>query len=263
MVDMQTLWSYRGFILASVGRDFRARYRNSLLGCVWAVLAPLAMILVYTLIFSQVMHSRLPGVASAYGYSIYLCAGILTWNLFSDILTGCTSMFVDHANLLKKLSFPWMCLPWIVLLTAFLNFAVGFLLFMGFLVITGNFPGWIVVDLLPLLALEIVFAISIGVPLGVANVFFRDVGHLLRIGLQFWFWLTPIVYTLSLLPESFQPLILMNPMTTLIVAFQTVLVQGLAPDWSLLWPLVFFTLGLFFMAGIFYRRLSVELVDEL
>ena len=83
---IRAIWAYRGFIPGSVKREFQAQYRNSLLGARWTVLNPLAMIVVYTVIFSQVMRARLPGVDSAFAYSIYLCAGILTWGLFAEII---------------------------------------------------------------------------------------------------------------------------------------------------------------------------------
>ena len=108
---LKALWTYRGFILGSVKREFQSKYSNSLLGAAWNVLNPLAMIVVYTMIFSQVMKARLAGVNSTFAYSIYLCAGILTWGLFAEITSRALNVFIENANLLKKLSFPRLCLP--------------------------------------------------------------------------------------------------------------------------------------------------------
>ena len=130
---LQSLWAYRGFIHSSVRRDFHARYRNSLLGAVWAILNPLALIAVYTLIFSQVMRARLPGIEGTFGYSIYLCAGLLSWGYFAEVTTRGQNMFIENANLLKKMSFPRLCLPVIALATATVNFAIIFGLFCLFL----------------------------------------------------------------------------------------------------------------------------------
>src|SRR3954465_3317713 len=99
-------WSYRGFILGSVQREFQSKYRNSMLGAAWTVLNPLAMIVVYTVIFSQVMRARLPGMDSKFAYSIYLCAGVLTWALFAEIVGRAQNVFLENANLIKKISFP-------------------------------------------------------------------------------------------------------------------------------------------------------------
>ena len=135
---LHSAWMYRGFILGSVQREFQTRYQNSLLGALWTVLNPLAMILVYTVVFSQLMQARLPGVANGLAYGIYLCAGILTWGLFAEIIGRCQSVFLEHANLLKKLSFPRICLPLVVVLNALVNFAIIFALFLGFLLVTNS-----------------------------------------------------------------------------------------------------------------------------
>ena len=103
---LQDIWNYRGFILGSVKREFQLKYRNSLLGAAWTVLNPLAMILVYTVIFSQVMHNRLPGNPNQYSFSIYLCSGLLTWSFFSEIVGRSQTVFLEHANLIKKINFP-------------------------------------------------------------------------------------------------------------------------------------------------------------
>ena len=209
------LWAYRGFIVGSVMREFQSKYRNSLLGAAWTVINPLAMIIVYTVIFSQIMKAKLPGVDTTFAYSIYLCAGILTWGLFAEIVGRAQNTFLENANLLKKLSFPRLCLPVTVVANAGLNFAIIFGLFSAFLVLSGNFPGWPYLALLPLLAILVAFAIGLGITLGVLNVFFRDVGQFFGIFLQFWFWLTPIVYPVSILPERLQPYMNLNPMARL------------------------------------------------
>ena len=183
----KALWAYRGFILGSVKREFQSKYRNSLLGAAWTILNPLAMIVVYTVIFAQVMRAKLPGVDSTFAYSIYLCAGVLTWGLFAEIAGRAQGIFLEHANLLKKLSFPRLCLPVIVVANASLNFAIVFGLFTAFLLISGNFPGWTYLALLPVLAIQVVFAIGLGISLGVLNVFFRDVGQFFGIVIA---WLT-------------------------------------------------------------------------
>lgn len=264
MVLLRALWAYRGFILGSVAREFQSRYRNSVLGAAWTVLNPLSMIVVYTVIFSQVMRARLAGAEGVpYAYSIYLCAGVLTWGLFSEITSRGQTVFIDNANLLKKLNFPRISLPVNVVLGALLNFAIVFALFTGFLVVTGSFPGWVFLGLVPVLAILVLFALGLGISLGVLNVFFRDVGQFFTIFLQFWFWLTPIVYPASILPERLRPLLAANPMASLVAACQDILVHGRWPDWtSLALPLVL-ALALCAWGWRLFRRHSGELVDEL
>ena len=263
-MDMvKALWTYRGFISGSVKREFQSKYRNSLLGAGWTVLNPLAMIVVYTIIFAQVMRAKLPGVDSTFAYSIYLCAGVLTWGLFAEITGRAQNMFLEHANLLKKLSFPRLCLPVIVVSNAGLNFAIVFGLFTAFLLMSGNFPGWAYLALLPVLAIQIAFSIGLGISLGVLNVFFRDVGQFFGIFLQFWFWLTPVVYPISILPERLQPLMSLNPMARLAGAYQTILVSGQWPNWRALLPVAVLALLLCALGFHLFRKHAGEMVDEL
>src|SRR3546814_15473973 len=127
------------------------------------------MILVYTVIFSQIMRAKLPGIDSTFAYSIYLCAGLLTWGLFAEIVGRSQNVFLEHANLLKKLSFPRLCLPVTLVLSSLVNFAIIFGLFTVFLVISGNFPGLPIVAVLPVLAIQIAFAIGLGMEIGRAS----------------------------------------------------------------------------------------------
>lgn len=260
---LKPLWAYRSFILGSVKREFQSKYRTSMLGAAWTIINPLAMILVYTVIFSQVMRAKLPGIDSAFAYSIYLCAGALTWGLFAEITGRAQNMFLEHANLLKKLSFPRLCLPVIVVANASLNFAIVFGLFTIFMVISGNFPGWAYLALLPVLAIQVTFAIGLGISLGVLNVFFRDVGPFFGIVLQFWFWLTPIIYPAAILPERFQNLISFNPMAQMSAAYQTIMVNGHWPNWQTLCPAALISLLLCALGFRLFRKHADEMVDEL
>jgi lipopolysaccharide transport system permease protein len=261
--SLRYVWAYRGFIRGSVQREFQSKYRNSLLGAAWTIINPLTMIVVYTVIFSQIMRAKLPGLDSAYGYSIYLCAGVITWGLFAEIVSRSQSMFLDNANMLKKLSFPRVTLPLIVVLNAALNFAIILGLFLVFMVLSGNFPGWAMLAVIPVLVIQIIFASGLGMVLGVLNVFFRDVGQFFGIFLQFWFWLTPIVYPANILPEGVKALMVFNPMYPLISSYQGIFVQGLWPNWAgLLLPL-FLGLMLCYLGLKLFQRHAGDMVDEL
>lgn len=260
---LRGLLAYRGFILGSVKREFQSKYSNSLLGAAWMVLNPLAMIVVYTVIFSRVMHSRLPGTDSIFAYSIYLCAGVLTWGLFAETVGRAQNVFLDNANLLKKLSFPRICLPIIVVLNAGLNFFIIFSLFTVFLVLSGNFPGWAFLAIAPVLAVQVVFSIGLGMVLGVLNVFFRDVGQFFGIALQFWFWFTPVVYPLTVVNGGIARLIALNPMTPLVTAYQGILVAGQWPHWVSLAPVGVAGLLLCALGMHLFHKHAGEMADEL
>lgn len=261
--SINNLWAYRGFILGSIKREYQSKYLNSMLGAAWTVINPLAMIIVYTVIFSQVMHSKLPGVQNNFAYSIYLCAGILTWGFFSEIVSRAQNVFIEHANLLKKLSFPRLCLPVVVVLNAGLNFSIIFSLFTVFLVVTGNFPGWVWFALFPVLLIQVAFAIGLGITLGVLNVFFRDIGQFFSLFMQFWFWFTPIVYPESILPDRVKYFMVLNPMAPLIQAYQQILVSAQWPAWSSLVPVALIALVLCAFGIRIFRKCAGEMVDEL
>ncbi len=263
MSMIKALWAYRGFILGSVKREFQSKYRNSLLGAAWNIINPLAMIVVYTVIFAQVMRAKLPGVDSIFAYSIYLCAGSLTWGMFAEMVGRSQNMFLDNANLLKKISFPRITLPIILVANAGLNFAIVFGLFLAFLVVSGNFPGWVAVSIVPILLLQIAFAIGLGMVLGVLNVFFRDVGQFFGIFLTFWFWLTPIVYPPNILPERIKPLMALNPMAPVMAAYQGILVNQQWPQWTSLWPTVLLAAALCLLGLYLFKKNVGEMVDEL
>jgi lipopolysaccharide transport system permease protein len=260
---LTSVWRYRGFIGGSVKREFQIKYRNSLLGAAWTVLSPLSMIVVYTVIFSQVMGTRLPGVTSSFAYSIYLCAGVLTWGLFAEITTRSQTVFIENAGLIKKLQFPRLCLPVIVVLNSGVNFAIIFGLFTAFLVLSSNFPGWAYVAIFPVLLVQIMFSIGLGMILGVLNVFFRDVGQFFSIVLQFWFWFTPVVYPVAALPAQIRDLLVWNPMASVIGAYQTILLHARLPDWLSLAPAALAGLLLCVLGLQLFRKRAGEMVDEL
>jgi len=260
---LRGLWAYRGFVLGSVKREFQSKYTNAMLGAVWSVLSPLAMILVYTVIFSEVMRAKLPGNDSSAAYSIYLCAGILTWGLFAEIVARGQGMFLDQANLLKKISFPRICLPVIVVLNSLVNFGIIFGLFTAFLLVSGHFPGAVFFAIVPVLIVQVLLAIGLAMIVGVLNVFFRDVGQFVTIAVQFWFWLTPIVYPASILPAQFRPVLDYNPMAPIIQSYQTILVQGELPHWERLWPVTLLALVLCVLGMRLFRKRAGEMVDEL
>lgn len=262
-VAIKALWNYRGFIFGSVKREFQAKYTNSMLGISWAIIQPLAMIIVYTVIFSQIMRAKLPGVESVFGYSIYLCAGIITWGFFAEIVGRSQNIFIENATLLKKLSFPRLCLPVTLVVSASLNFLIIFSLFVVFMLVTGQFPGFAFVAIFPVLAIQVLFAIGLGVSLGVLNVFFRDIGQLFAVVLQFWFWMTPIVYPANILPAQLQPFMQLNPMASVIGAYQQILVHGQLPNWLSLWPTAVLSICLCLLGLRLFKKHSGELVDEL
>jgi lipopolysaccharide transport system permease protein len=150
-----------------------------------------------------------------------------------------------------------------VVLSAGVNFFISFVLFTGFLLLSDNFPGLPFLAFIPVLFIQVVFSVGLAVLLGVLNVFFRDVGQFYGIVLQFWFWFTPIVYPASILPEPVRRLLNLNPMATLVAAYQEILLDGRLPDWRPLAPVAAAGLVLCLFSWWLFKRHSGEMVDEL
>lgn len=257
---------YRVFVLSSIRREVESQFRGALLGSAWILIQPLALILIYTLVFSQVMGARLPGVESNLGYSIYLMAGLLPWMFFADGLARLQSVFVAHANLMKHASFPRIALPLIALGTASFSFFVTVMLFFGFLVLAGAFPGWVVLAALPALVIQILLILGLGVLAATLNVFFRDIGQAVSVGLMLWFWLTPIVYPASILPGWAQDWLWLNPFATLAQHYQQIMLHAVVPepgDWLALMGVALLSVALLTLSWHTYRKRMPEMVDEL
>ena len=260
---LRECWDFRGFILSSVKRNFVSRYLGTHLGFFWAIAQPLAMILIYTLVFAELMKSALPGHDSKYAYSVYLCAGMLTWQLFSDLLNRSVGIFVQNAGLLKKVNIPKLALPIVVALSGLSNFGVILGLFLAFLAIIGSFPINAIAALIPALILVVAFALGLGVLLGTINVFYRDVEQVTTMLLQFWFWLTPIVYPARALPDFFASVLAWNPLVPIVIFIQSIFLEDRVPPWETLVYPATIAVGFLVLGLVAFRRLSGEIVDEL
>ena len=263
---IRDIWRYRGFVQGSIRREIVTQYRGSLLGAAWVLIGPMAMILIYTLVFSHLMRSRLVGVDSAFGYSIFLCAGLLPWTFFAESLTRLQAVFVTNGNLMKKAMFPRICLPIVALGVAGFNFVVIVSLFLIFLVVSGSFPGLVLLAALPALSVQIALATGLGMLFATLNVFFRDVGQAVTLLLQFWFWLTPIVYPLASLPGWAQSVLVWNPLAVIVSHYQSVLLYQRLPDptaWLGLSGVAGPALASLWLGLATYRRRFGEMVDEL
>lgn len=260
---LQSVWSYRGFIRGLILQEFRDRSARTLWGHAWVVIEPAVQIAIYVVIFSSVLQARLPGTSDRLSYSIYLCSGLLAWNFFASLLLQGRTLFVEHADLLRTMRFPRVALPIALLGRNAINAAIPIVMFLALVALLGRFPGPIVLAALPFLLIQTLLGISLAVLVGTLNVFIRDVGSFVGVAVQFWFWLTPIVYPMEIVPEAARTLMAWNPMRHVVGAYQTVLVQGTAPDWSTLVPLSVFTLAVLAGSWGVFRSLSPDLVDEL
>ena len=256
-------WRYRHFILSSIQSDFRARFARSRLGGAWIILHPLTQVAMYALILSSVLSAKLPGIDNKYAYAIYLMAGMLAWSLFSEVVTRCLTIFIESGNLLKKIVFPKVCLPLIVTGVALVNNLLLLLAIILVFALLGHVPGWTLLWLPVMLALTVALGIGLGLVCGVLNVFMRDVGQVLPVLLQLWFWVTPIIYMPSIIPETYRSFLALNPIYPLVTGYQNILMLGTAPPFSELLWVIGLAAGLLGIALFIFRRASPEMVDVL
>jgi len=260
---LSAVWAYRYFIISSIRSELKSRFARSKLGALWMVLHPLAQVLVYALVLSQVMRAKIPAVETQYAYPIYLLSGIIAWTLFAEILQRSLNIFIVNGNLMKKMRFPKLVLPLIVIGTALVNFMIFLVVMFVVFAALGHFPYHALYWLPLLVLLTIALASGIGLFLGTLNVFIRDIGQFTEVMMQFWFWLTPVVYMISIVPEQFRPLIYLNPMTGIVLGFQNVLLYDKAPDISLLvYPTIFALISLGAALIVFYKARE-EMADVL
>ncbi len=259
----RSLWEYRGFVWSSIRNEFVARFARSRLGGLWMIINPLAQVGIYALVLSNVLAAKLPGIDNRYAYALYLMAGILAWSLFSEIIGRCLTLFIDQGNLMKKMRFPRITLPVIVVGSCLLNYV---LLFAALLVVFALFGQTLSVQLLwiaPLTLVVTALAVGIGLVLGVLNVFVRDTGQVVPIVLQAWFWLTPIVYPANIIPDEFKGFMAFNPMYPIATAYHDALVYSRMPDVSVLIVPTIVAVVLMLFGLIMFRRAAPEMVDVL
>lgn len=257
------IWRYRQFIYSSIRNEFKGRFARSKLGGAWMVLNPLFLVLMYALVLSVVLSSRIEGIDNRFSFSIYLTAGMLAWSLFSEIVMRCMNIFIDNANLMKKIVFPKICLPLIVTGSVLVNNILLLFSIIGIFLVLNHYPGVNVLWLPLLFAVTIILGLGIGLILGVINVFIRDVGQVVSIVLQFAFWFTPIVYSVNIIPAKYRGLLALNPMTHVVFAFQNVLVFGRPPDWYGLSIVTVCSLILLAFGLFIFLRASAEMMDVL
>jgi lipopolysaccharide transport system permease protein len=264
MKDMlMALWNYRHFIESSIRNDLRSRFVRSRLGALWMILQPLTQVAIYSLVLSRVMAAKLPGINNRYAYVIYLMAGMVAWSLFAEVVTRSLTVFVENGNLMKKMAFPRVCLPVITGGASLVNNLLLLVVAIGLFTLMGH-PLSLAMLWLPLLiAVNLAFALGLGLILGVLNVFVRDVAQVMAVVLQLLFWLTPIVYMSNIVPDRIHALLEFNPMLHMVVAFQSVILYGRSPDIVGLVVIAVTAVTMLLFSLILFRRAAPEMVDVL
>ena len=259
-----SLWSYRALIWNFARRDLKARYKGTLLGWIWSLVVPLATLLIYTLVFSVIFRAQPPDLGNGEPgiFPVWLFGGLIAWTFLSQSVQLGIPTLLGTGPLLQKVYFPShvpvLGMMGAIIVQTFIELGI----FAVILVLLGNvgitwllFPAWT--------AIFLVFVASIAFSLAVVNVYYRDVQHLTGVALQLIFFLTPIIYTVDLVPVDWngiplQQLILLNPVAQFVVAFRE-LANGLeAPDVSTWLVLLGWAAVAFVCAAFVYRRWGMD-----
>ncbi len=260
---LSALFQHRTLIASLVRQEFQLRSARASWGLGWLVIEPAIQIAIYTIIFGAVLSARLPGDNPPFAYGLYVCTGLLTWNLFTQIVTRGLNLFLEHATLIQTLQFPRSALPLALVIVSTIQFAIGMTLFLLVLWGLGHLHPIPILATLPALAIQTTLALGLAIICGTLHVFFRDVGYATSVILQFWFWLTPIVYPLEIVPEPARTFIAANPLTPLFQIYQRAVLKGAMPDVLILPVPLVIALATILGAWLLFRTVSAEIVDEL
>ena len=224
--EIRTLVAYRDLVYTLTLLRITVRYKQSVLGWIWAALQPLAVMTVYTLVFSWVAKVRSEGVP----YPVFVLSALLPWIFFSSAVSNAVNGLVGHADLLSKLHFPREIIPLSYVFAALVDFVIACFILSGLMVYYRFAFRWTTLYALPVIAILIVFTSAIALFLSSIQVRFRDVAAALPVILQIGVFATPVAYSLNAVPARYQRLYLLNPVAGLIENFRRVVTHGMAPD---------------------------------
>jgi len=242
-------------------RELAARYKGSALGILWAILTPVVMIAIFTIIFAGIFKAKFGSSDSQWDFALYLFCGLLPWNAFQEALTSSSNVVVTRANLVKRVVFPLEALPVAQTLAAILNQLFGTIaLLLGMILIRHELHATLVY--LPLLLIPQFIATLGGAwLLASLGVFIRDIVQGTTLVLMAWMYLTPIIYPESIVPQAYRRIINLNPFSALIRSYRRIFLEGLPPDWTGLLYFLAFALMAFLLGYWWFARSRKNFAD--
>ena len=254
---LRRLSEYRDLLLTLSIHRINVRYRQTLLGIAWAVLQPLVLMVVFALVFSRLARMPSEGVP----YALFAYAALLPWTFFSTAVVNATGSLVNHTQLITKVYFPREILPLTYIVAALFDFALG-------LVALAALMAWFDVPLtsavflvVPLVALMATWALAVSLITSAVQVRWRDIGVAMPVIVQIGMFVSPVIYPLSVVPDAWRAVYLLNPMAGIIQAFRDVLLRGIRPEAT---PLVFaiaVTAVMLPLAYLFFKRAEATMAD--
>ena len=258
-LDFRELWAYRELAYFLAWREIKVRYKQTAIGVAWAVLQPLAMMAVFTVFFGKLGNLPSDGIP----YPLFTFAALLPWQLFSRTITECTNSLVADQRLITRVYFPRIIIPLATTISGIVDFAISAGLLVALMFFYGVVPGIEIVWLPAFILLMLIAALGVGFWLSALNVEYRDVRHALPFVNQFWLFVTPVVYSSSLVPERWQVVYGLNPMVGVVEGFRWALLGvGKGPSPMLIVSAVI-TVALFVTGIIWFQRREQTFVDTL
>jgi lipopolysaccharide transport system permease protein len=250
-----------GLIIELTKRDFIERYSGSALGFTWSFIYPLINILIYMIIFGNLMGARLPGTSSVWGYGIYLISGLVPWTAFANTVTRSSTVFLDKKNIITKIHIDLPRLPLFIVFSETITFIVTLVIFLCILLITGfTFSPYLL--LIPVVYfIQQLFAYSLGFFLAIIVVFLRDLKEVVIISFQIWFWFTPIVYVFDILPPLAQQILFWNPALAFISAYHDIFIVEKMPSFVYLTLVLIMSLFLLVLDYMIFKKLEKDIRD--
>lgn len=226
MKHIRTLYRYRYLLWMWTLREIKVRYKQSILGGAWAILQPLSLAIIFTVVFS--LFARVP--TDGVPYPIFAYAALVPWTLLATSVSFGIPSLVNNMNLVTKAHFPREILPIGVIMAALVDFGMGSAIFVVMLAIYQVPTHWTVAWVPLLILVQIILMLGVSLLGSAVNVFFRDIRFVVPLGIQLWLYATPVIYPASLVPKRFRTLYMLNPMAGLIASYRRVILQGLQPE---------------------------------
>jgi ABC-2 type transport system permease protein len=268
MTTLTEIRSSRELFINLTLRELRSKYKRSFLGWAWSTLNPLAMMAVYTVVFSvffKVAKTTTLGRPSGLNvYALLLLSALLPWNFFMSSVMGSMGSLIGNANLIKKTYFPRQLLPAAQIGANLVSHLIEMGLLTVALVAFGDYRVILFLPFVLLLTLvTAVFALGLGLLVSALNVYFRDIEHFMGIFFLVWLYMTPIVYPFGVVPARFHNYIKLNPMTDMALSYRNVLYNGTFPGWIELGYYVLWAVGILLLGMRVFNRLEQGMAEEL
>lgn len=257
MQTIKEIFDYRNMIVMLVRRDLRGRYRGSVLGFAWTFVNPILQLIVYTIVFSFVMRSNIEK------YYLFLFVALIPWLAMASSVTGGSSCILMNQSMVTKIYFPRQVLPIATVTAAFVNMLLCMIVVLAVCLITNGLNFLVLWYLIPTILIEYILALGIAFIVSAVTVYFRDLEHILQIVVMAWQFLSPIMYSLDMVPERAQKYFMLNPMTSIILSFRDILYYKQAPHLQTM--LLSLILGVVFLvAGWFiFKKLNRRFAEVL